>query len=118
MATEIVGFMQNLTWVCYSLVPRRSVMGRRAPGIHCLRMRGSPGFCGELRNYCYTSPCCMTVHYLKHGSCLYLQDAAVFNQAMSYALGTVGKPGMVLKDKEPHRTYIARMCLYGYIWPS
>ena len=31
-----------------SLVPRRSVLGRRAPGIHCLRTCGSPGFCGDL----------------------------------------------------------------------
>ena len=41
---------------------------RRALGIHCSRMRGSPGFCGELGNYCYTtSPCCTTVHYWNTG---------------------------------------------------
>ena len=34
-----------------------------APGIHCSRMRDSPGFSGELGSYCDTSPCCMTVHY-------------------------------------------------------
>ena len=45
--------------------PRSQVLGRgrRAPGIHCLCMRGSPGSRGELGNYCYTSPCCMAVHY-------------------------------------------------------
>ena len=37
---------------------------------------------------------------LKHGSHLHLQDAALFNQAMPYALGKVGKPGMALKDKQ------------------
>ena len=33
------------------------------PDIHCSCMRGSPGYSGELGNYCDTSPCCMTVHY-------------------------------------------------------
>ena len=36
---------------------------RRAPGIHCSCMSGSPGFSEELGNYCDTSPCCMTIHY-------------------------------------------------------
>ena len=55
---------------------------------------------------------------LKHGSNLHLQDAALFNQAMSYALGKVGKPGMTLKDKNCQQYRMARMCLYAFIWPS
>ena len=37
---------------------------------------------------------------LKHGSRLHLQDTALFNQAVPYVLGKVGKPGMVLKDDQ------------------
>ena len=36
-------------------------------------------------------------YILKHGSRLHLQDAALFNQAMLYALGKVRKPEMVLR---------------------
>ena len=31
--------------------------GHVRPGIHCLRMCGSPGFSGELGYYCYNSSC-------------------------------------------------------------
>ena len=36
---------------------------RRAPGIHCSCMSGSPGFSEELGNYCDTSLSCMIVYY-------------------------------------------------------
>ena len=56
------------------------------PGIHSLHMRGS------------WKP--LLVSAPKQGSRLYLQDAALFNPGMSYTLGKVRKPGMVLKDKQ------------------
>ena len=53
-------------------------------------MRGSPGFCGELGKYCSV----LHDHTLpKYGSRLYLQ-------AVSYTLGKVRMPGMVLKDEQ------------------
>ena len=69
------------------------------------------------RDYCYTSRCCTTV---KRGSRLHLQDAAMFNQAVSYALGKVGKPGMALKDEQltaiqhVHNVFV-RMPTYGQV---
>ena len=64
------------------------------------------------------------LHYCtlqKHGSCLHLQDAALFNQAVPYALSKVGKPGMVLRtnNRQQYSSYImARMCFYGCIRPG
>jgi len=34
---------------------------RRAPSIHCSCVHSSPGFSGELGNYCDTSLCCTTI---------------------------------------------------------
>ena len=49
---------------CVSLISRwKKNNQRRVPDIHCSCMRGSPGYSGELGNYCDTSLCCMTVHY-------------------------------------------------------
>ena len=56
-------------------------------------MRDSPGFCGNLE----TTVILVRVARLKPGSRLHLQVAALFNQAVPYALDKVGKPGMVLR---------------------
>ena len=70
-----------------------------------------PGFCGELGNYCDTSPCCTTVH--DRSRYIYMQ----LNKAVSCALGKIGKPGMALKGTQLmaiQHVYTARTCLYGY----
>ena len=74
-------------------------------------MRGSPGFSGELGNYCDTSLCCTTVYYWIMGV------VTSTCKAMSCALGIVGKSRIVLKDDQLmaiKHVYTARMCLYGY----
>ena len=62
----------------------------------------------------------------ERGSCLHLQDAVLFNQAVSYAFAKVGKPGMALKDKQltaiqhVHNGKNVFLCLYmarlNFLW--
>ena len=76
------------------------------PGIHCLCMHGSPGFSGELENYCIHVRLHVARSYiigslqLSHVLAVSSRKKAVFNHAVLYTLGGVGKPGMVLKDEQ------------------
>ena len=49
---------------------------------------------------------------------MYLQDAALFNQAVLYTLGKVGVSNGAEGRTTDSNTVMARMCSYGYIWPS
>jgi len=82
-----------LSYMCLASFPGTWKNRKGAPGIHCSHMRDSPGFSGELGNYCDTSPCCMTVHY-------WIMGVVTSIGRVWYAFGKVRKPGMVLKDKQ------------------
>jgi len=72
-------------------------------------MRGSPGFSGELGNYCDTSPCCMIIHYWF--TRVVTSICSSFNKVVLCALGKVG---MALKDKQLmaiQQVYTARTSL-------
>ena len=53
-----------------------------------------PRFSGKLRNYCDTGLCCTTTRY-------WITGVVTSIGHMLYAFGKVGKPGMVLKNKQP-----------------
>ena len=66
-------------------------LGRRAPGIYCLFLHGSPGFVGNLGTAIILVRVAQS-YIAENGSYLHLQVAALFSQAVLYALGKVGKP--------------------------
>ena len=74
--------------------PRQSRKIREERSVSTVHMCTAPQVCsGELGNYCGTSPCCTTIRYSITG-------VITSRGRMSYAFGNVGKPKIVLKDKQ------------------
>ena len=102
-----------------SLVPRRSKKKkrRRAPVIHWSHMCGSPGFWGELGNYCDTSPCYTTVHYwitrVVPSTCSLVHSTKVCHVTS----GKVRKPRMACTEGRTTDGSTARLyCKDMFVW--